>query len=317
LKQVALWGPADHSSEADETQLAARIAALGFAPLALPRDAPPPAGASVVVVNTKRPVRRAAIDAMPRLEAIVTTTSGYEHVDVAHAAERGIAVARCPVARRDAVVETTLAMGLALVRRLPETTREIAAGAWTRQRLNTRSMPSIRGLEVLVVGHGVIGRRAAAAWRALGAAVTACDPADPDLPPLDAVIDRARILTLHCSLTPSSRRLLDRDRLARLPRGAIVINTARGECVDLEALLAAARSGAIGGVGLDVFEPEPPAASDFRDLRNALLLPHSAGYFDGLAAALRDEVVAALQAFAAGETIPTRVERGELPMDGA
>lgn len=305
MTRVLLWGPSEHATENDEARLVARLAALGCSVERRDRGAAPDSAAAIVVVNTKRSIGREQLAAMPSLRFVITTTSGFDHVDLDACATSGVAAIRCPLARRDAVVETTLAMGLALLRRLPELTRDARDGRWVRAEVKTRSLPSIRGLVVGIVGHGVIGSRAAEAWRALGATVLATDPAIAGLAPLEDVLARSALLTLHCSRTPSSERLLSAPAIATLKPGAIVLNTARGECVDLPALLSALDRGALGGIGLDVFAQEPPPElSAIAARANVIVTPHSAGYFDGLARAVEDEVVATIAAIRAGTPPP-------------
>lgn len=308
MKQIALWGSSEHSSETDDSRLAARIEALGLVVERLPRGAPPPRHAHAIVINTKQDVREAELAAMPQLELVITTTSGYDHIDLDRARSRGVTVVRCPLARRDAVAETSLAMGLALLRRVPEWTAYARRGQWVRTEVKQRRMPSIRDIHVGVVGLGVIGSVAIARWRELGAHVVASDPLHPRLPSTSELLERVDILTLHCSLTETSRNLLNAESIRRMKRGAIVLNTARGECVDVGALADGVRSGHLGGLGLDVFSKEPPAELvELATLDNVLLSPHSAGYFDGLNAAIDDEVVATLAAHLAERPLPGRV----------
>lgn len=308
MKHIALWGSSEHSSETDDSRLAARIESLGLVVERLPRGAPPPRHAHAIVINTKQDVCEAELAAMPQLELVITTTSGYDHIDLDRARARGVTVARCPLARRDAVAETSLAMGLALLRRVPEWTAHARRGNWVRSEVKQRRMPAIRDITVGVVGLGVIGSVAIARWRELGAHVVASDPLHPRLPTTGELLERVDILTLHCSLTETSRNLLNSESIQRMKRGAIVLNTARGECVDVHALADGLRSGQLGGLGLDVFTPEPPPELvDLATLDNVLLSPHSAGYFDGLNAAIDDEVVATLAAHLAKRPLPGRV----------
>ncbi len=307
--KCALLGPSEHATDAEQAQLAERLAALGFAVEARDLGAPPPAGAAVAVVNSKTRVDAAAFAAMPALRLVVTTTSGYDHVDLVEAGRLGVAVARCPLARRDAVVDAALGMGLALLRRLPALARAAQQGRWTRAAVKDSPAPLVRGLTAGVFGYGVIGQSAAAAWRALGARVLVADPAHPNLDAPERLLEESTLVTLHCSLTASSRRMIGRAALARLRPGAILINTARGECVDLDALLAASQ---LGGFGLDVFDQEPcPRLAELAARENVLLTPHSAGYHDGLGRALNDEVLATLEAWLRGAPLPHEVTAGQ------
>lgn len=304
MTQVGLWGPSEHSTEMDDARLVKRLEDVGCRVDLRPRTAAAPAAAEIVVVNTKRSIGRDELAAMPALSAVITTTSGFDHIDLNACAARQVKVIRCPLARRDSVVETTLAMGLALLRRLPELTDDARSDRWVRTEVKQRSIPSIRGLGVGIIGHGVIGSRAEAAWRALGANVLSCDPAISGLASYHDVLTHAQVLTLHCSLSPSSERMLDAAAIARMRKKTIVLNTARGECIDLAALVEALDDGRLGGLGLDVFTPEPPLnLATLASRRNVIVTPHSAGYFDGLARAVEDEVVDTIAAIRAGSPL--------------
>jgi len=288
--RAVVFGAADHVTAQERDELLRRLGALGFEVGFTERESGPPRAADVVIVNSSVPVGKAQLDAMPDLTLLITTTSGFDHIDLEVARERGIRVERCPLARRDAVVEVSVAMGLSLLRRLPRLARHAARGEWMRRDVKNMDMPLVRDLCVGVFGNGVIGRHAAAVWRALGAEVLVCDPAFSDLDAKEEVLARARLVTLHCSLTPTSRNLIGADAASRMPRGAVLVNTARGECVDLDAVLAADR---LGGLGLDVFCPEPyPNLTALSERDDVILTPHSAGYHSGLGAAIASEVEA-------------------------
>jgi D-3-phosphoglycerate dehydrogenase / 2-oxoglutarate reductase len=258
-------------------------------------------GATILVLDSKLRVDRALLESADRLRLIVTTTSGHDHIDVAEAAHRGIRVARCPLARRDAVVATSIAMGLGFARDLRWLHEQAREGRWARQALPSRRMTIPSDLTVGVVGHGVIGAHAVGAWQSMGARVVISDPKHPEhVAPLE-LARRSDIVTLHCSLTPTSRGLVDREFVAAMPRGGILINTARGECVDLDALLPADH---LGGIGLDVFPEEPwPDLQTLAALPHVALTPHAAGYYDGLGRAVGLEVVATVRAWLMGEGV--------------
>lgn len=307
--KCALLGPSEHLTAAEQAELERRLAALGFSVASLGRGVPAPADAAVAVVNSKTRLGAAEFAAMPALRLVVTTTSGYDHVDLGEARRRGAAVGRCPLARREAVVDAALGMGISLLRRLPALSRATGSGRWTRAAVKESPTPLVRGLTVGVFGCGVIGQSAISAWKALGARVLAADPARTDLDAPERLLEESQLVTLHCSLTASSRGLIDGAALARMRPGAILINTARGECVDLDDLLAAPH---LGGFGLDVFEQEPcPRLAELAARENVLLTPHSAGYHDGLGRALNEEVLATLAAWLRGAPLPHEVLAGQ------
>jgi phosphoglycerate dehydrogenase-like enzyme len=173
---VALWGPSDHVATAEADALRDRLAALDLIVSHVGADAAPNAETQVVIVNSKMQVGAKAFDWLKDLKLVVTTTSGYDHIDLAAARQRGIRVARCARSRRDAVVDTSLAMATALLRRLPLTTAAAAGGRWMRAEVKAWPVPLFSTLTVGILGQGVIGRRASEVWQALGATVLASDP---------------------------------------------------------------------------------------------------------------------------------------------
>ena len=120
---------------------------------------------------------------------------------------------------------------------------------------------------------------------------------------LHTVFARSTVLTLHCELTPATRGLLDARAIATLPRGAVLVNTARGALVDVDAAMSALREGHLAGVGLDVFPAEPAPLAALRHPR-AILTPHAAGWHPALGARVTEGIEAALRALHAGEAVP-------------
>jgi phosphoglycerate dehydrogenase-like enzyme len=302
---LLLWGQSSYETDADMKARKEAARSLGFDPTLSIAPAPPVEPATVLVVNSKMRVDDALLTLAPALRLVVTTTSGYDHIDLESAKRKGVAVARCPLARRDAVIETSLAMGLALLRQMPWAQSRARAGVWARGELPSRAVGSVQGLRVGVIGGGVIGSKAANVWSALGAAVTVADPAFSVSPSSRDVIVSSDLVTLHCSLTESSRRLIDGNLAERMRPGVIILNTARGNCLDLEPLLESQR---IGGLGLDVFPQEPwPGLAELAHRNDVLISPHSAGYYDGLTDAVTRELHETLRAWRRGEELPYRL----------
>lgn len=237
-----------------------------------------------------------------RCRLVLTTTSGFDHVDVHALRAAGIACARMPLVRRDAVVQTTLGMILSLTRRFGLLDHAAAEGRWARAEL-----PAIGAVNLGTVGvvgaAGVIGSRVCAVLDALGARVLRCDPALSDGVPLAALLAASDVVTLHCALDDHNARLIDGLALARMRPGAVLVNTARGRLVDLEAALRAVHDGRLGGLGLDVFPREP---ADLVALRGArvIVTPHAAGWHPGLGDAVADGVRVAVEALVNEATIP-------------
>jgi len=302
--KVLRWGRSAYETDEALALEVAGLSALGCEVAHHAGRTLPETDAQVLVTTSKVQVDAAALSRAPNLALVLTTTSGHEHLDGAAAKARGVALARSPLARRDAVVDTALAMGLSLLRGVPGLQRRAEAGFWARAELPARRMRLIRGLKVGVVGYGVIGRAAVAAWSALGASVSWSDPAvdEPGGLSWERLRAESELITLHCSLTKSSRGMVDAAALAAMRPGAILLNTARGGLVELEALATCTH---LGGVGLDVFPQEPPPGlAGLAGRENTLILPHAAGYHEGLGEAVAREVVETVRAWISGEGLP-------------
>lgn len=234
-----------------------------------------------VLVRGSRPITARVLQAAPALKIIAKNGAGIDSVDLQEAARRGIAVAVAAGANADAVAEHAIALMLSLVRELPRLDRTVRAGGWEGTGWQGRDF---RGSVLGLVGYGAIGRGTARLAAALGAQVLvfrrgggAADgfAVERDL---DALLARADIVSLHCPLTEQTRGLMNAARFARMKKGALLVNTARGAVVDEAALVEALQDGQLGGAGLDTFETEPlRAGSALREWRNVILTPHVAG----------------------------------------
>jgi D-3-phosphoglycerate dehydrogenase len=221
------------------------------------------------------------MDASARLRVISKHGVGIDTIDTAAAAERGIAVKAAVGANADAVAEHTWALILACAKGVPQLNDRMHDGHWDKA---THKSLELKGRTLGLVGLGAIGRRAAQVGVAMGMRVIAFDPFASEVPggvevtSLDAVIEEAHILSLHCPLTPENRRMINADTISRMRDGAILVNTARGGLVDEAALLAAIASGKLRSAGLDSFETEPLAGEHaFRGVANVVLTPHIGG----------------------------------------
>jgi D-3-phosphoglycerate dehydrogenase / 2-oxoglutarate reductase len=231
-------------------------------------------------------VDAAMLDRLPNLRVLARTGVGVERVDVAEATRRGIAVVVTPGAGTHAVAEGALAMILHLVKRLGVTTDCVARGRWSER--GGISVGDLEGATIGIVGYGRIGRRVGSLAQAFGMTVLAHDPylaQDADLGRADAVevvgLDdlrcRSQIVTLHLPLTPQTHHLVDADFLAAMPAGSILVNCGRGGLLDLDAAARALADGRLAGLGLDVFDPEPPAHHPVFDRPDVVLSPHLMG----------------------------------------
>lgn len=217
------------------------------------------------------------LDAAPELRVVSRFGVGVDTVDLDAARARGVAVTNTPGANADAVAELALALLFALARDLPRAHAETRAGGW-HQRIGWE----LGGKTLGVVGMGAIGRALAPRARALGLRVLAHDPYVESVPDgverrdLDALLAESDAVTLHAALTPETRHLLNAERLARMKRSAVLINTARGALVDEVALHAALVEGRLAGAALDAFESEPPHGSPLLALDRVIVSPHAA-----------------------------------------
>ena len=276
----------------------------GVETIAMAGPSAPLEDADVLVVPSTVRVDRAAAARLRRCTLVITTTSGFDHVDVEALGTRRIACARLPLARRDAVVETTLGMMLSLTRRLGRFQQAALDGRWERKNLADYGA-SLLGT-VGIVGVGVIGSRMATVLEALGARVLRCDPLLPAGVALGRLLDESHVVTLHCELTAASRGMIGKDEIRRLRRGAVVLNTARGALLDVEAAAAAVRAGHLAGLGLDVFPEEPADLEHYAEPR-ILVTPHAAGWHPALGMKIAEGVATALRAHLDGREIPYRV----------
>lgn len=263
---------------------------------------------------------RAFLTISPHLRLVAKYTIGVDDVDLEVATELGILVTHSPTeANWGGVAEGALAMILAMLKRVRERDRHVKAGGWREPPIYGtylgRRGDGYEGITVGIVGLGRAGGRVAELLRPWNLRVLAADPyvapeefarhgvERVDLEPL---LRAADVVTLHCNLTPETRGLLDRRRLALMKPTALLVNTARGSVVDLEALCAALEAGALAGAALDVLPEEPPSP-DSRILSfgdRVLLAPH---------------MIAANQGGTLGAAVPWATDavlaalRGELP----
>jgi len=239
--------------------------------------------ADVLIVRGAR-VGAGTLARAPRLRAIARTGAGYDNLDVDAATKHGIPIVYAPGVGSGPVAEGTVALMLAAAKRLRQLDQVVRQGAWAA-RYDATAI-DIEGTCLGVVGLGAIGRRVARLCGALGMSVIAHDPAidarrDPEfeLVPLDQLVARADVITLHCGLNEQTRGMINRAFLARVKAGAILVNVARGQIVESEEVLAEAlESGRLAAVALDVFPSEPPDARHrlYAD-RRVVCTPHSVG----------------------------------------
>jgi D-3-phosphoglycerate dehydrogenase len=229
-----------------------------------------------LVVRSRTKVNAALLARMPALKIIARAGVGVDNIDMAAATAAGVRVVNAPTAASVSVAELTVALYLLLVRELVGPITDTRAGGWKR---GTHGH-ELSGRTVGFLGYGRIAREVAARARAFGMTPLAYDPflqSTPDdtpLLPLDELLARSDIVSVHAALTPENRHLLDAARLGRMKKGAWLVNVARGALVDETALLAALNEGRLGGAALDVFEVEPPTRTELLQHPRVLPTPH-------------------------------------------
>jgi glyoxylate reductase len=218
-------------------------------------------------------VDAALIERAPRLRAIANSAVGHENVDLAAAAARGIAVGNTPDVLTGATADLTLALLLAAARQLPQSARAVRDGVWRTWDPKGWLGLELDGATLGIVGMGRIGQAVKRRAEAFGMEVV--HHGRRDGVPLEQLLERSDVVSLHAPLTPETRHLIDAAALARMKPAAILVNTARGGLVDTDALTAALEGGQIAGAALDVTDPEPlPAGHPLLQSSRALVVPH-------------------------------------------
>jgi D-3-phosphoglycerate dehydrogenase len=206
------------------------------------------------------------IAAGPKVKIIARTGVGYDAVDVAAASARGIAVTIAPGTNQESVAEQAFGLLLALKRKVAYYDRVIRVGGWERG-----AVEPVRGLTLGLVGMGRIGRAMVPRALAFGMNVIAFDPVhDPEFDLkhgiqrklFEEMLAESDVLSLHLPATPETRQIINKETIARMKPGAVLLNTSRGSLVAEADLLDALNSGHLSGAGLDVFDPEPPLPSN-------------------------------------------------------
>lgn len=234
-----------------------------------------------VIITQMAPLTRRVLDAADALNLVIVTRGGPVNVNLAAAAERGIEVRTTPGRNAVAAAEHTIALMLAALRFLPETHASVLAGQWRSDLYALDAVGTeLSGTTVGLLGYGAIGQRVARILRAFEATVIVHDPYAQDVESvgLDELFARSAVLSLHARLTDETRGVVDATRIGRLPRGAVLVNTARGGLVDYPAVAAALQSGQLGAAAFDVYDAEPlPLDSPLRTAPHVVLTPHLAG----------------------------------------
>ena len=258
----------------------------------------------------------------PHLKVVANYAVGVNNVDLEAARTCGVWVTNTPDVLTGATADLTWALILAVARRVVEGDLLVRTGTFTGWRPDVLLGAGLQGKTLGVVGMGRIGR--AVALRAAGfgmrvryTSLEALPPSDPMdaeyVADIERLLPHVDVLTLHCPLTAQTRNLMNGRRLRLLPKGALLINTSRGEVVDEAALVAALEGGHLGGAGLDVYEAEPQVHPGLLGRSDVVLLPHLGSATREARAAMADLAVENVLAVLAGAVPPTPAIRPLVP----
>jgi phosphoglycerate dehydrogenase-like enzyme len=240
-------------------------------------------GVRVILTRGRGRISAATYDEFPDLVVVGRCGAGLDNIDVETATSRGIAVVHAPGATTAAVSEHAVLLMLGLARHVTRLDAAVKDGRWSVR--DAYIGTEMRGKRLGVVGLGAIGRRVAELGRALDMDVVFWSPSSRDdvleWCELDDTLATSDVVQLCIALTPATRHLIDERRLGLMLPAALLVNTSRGAVVDQAALRSALVAGRIGGYAADVWDPEPPPAGDFAEIRDRLLVtPHVAAITD-------------------------------------
>jgi glycerate dehydrogenase len=242
-------------------------------------------GADVAITN-KVVLDAATLAACPQLKLILVAATGTNNVDLVAARAQGISVCNCQAYGTQSVAQHTFMLLLALAGSLPDYQSSVTAGRWQQAKqfcLLDYPIIELHGKTIGLLGHGELGQAVGRLAQAFGMQVLLGQlpgrPPRADRLPLDALLPRVDVLSLHCPLTEDTRHLLGAAQLATMKPGAFLLNTARGGLVDEQALADTLRAGHLGGAAFDVLSVEPPNASNpllAADIPRLIMTPHCA-----------------------------------------
>ena len=262
-------------------------------------------------------------NANPNMRLIANFGNGVDHIDLAGARQRGITVTNTPGVLTEDTADMTMALILAVPRRVIEGARVLQDGKWQGWSPTWMLGRRIWGKRLGIVGMGRIGSAVARRAKAFGLAIhyhnrrRVAEEVETELEAtywesLDQMLARMDIVSINCPHTPATYHLLSARRLELLPRHAYIVNTARGEIIDENALTRKLRKGELAGVGLDVFEHEPAVNPKLLELPNVVLLPHMASATIEGRLDMGEKVLINIKTFADGHTPPDRVLPSQL-----
>lgn len=249
-----------------------------------PEFAPRAASFDALVTTISDRVDAAVLDRCPNVRVVANVAVGFDNIDVRACASRGVTVTNTPGVLTEATADLAFGLLIAAARRIGEGERILRRGAFEGWTPSYALGVAVHGATLGIVGFGRIGQAMARRGRGFGMHLVYADreraPAEVERAlqvrhlPVDELFATVDFVSLHCPLNAETRGLVSAARLARMKRSAVLVNTARGGCVDEAALAAALREGRIAGAGLDVFEHEPRVHPELLALENVVLTPH-------------------------------------------
>ena len=270
-----------------------------------------------IIPLVSQAVGEAEMARLPALQVVANYGVGYDNIDLASAARRGVVVTNTPDVLTDATADLTLALLLAATRRLREGLDLARSGEWAGWHPTQLLGMGLQGRTLGILGAGRIGVATARRATAFGMDIAYWDrAASPEMErdaggrrieDLESLLAMADVVSVHLPLNPQTTGLLDAARLAHMKPGSVLVNTARGAVVDQDAVADALRSGYLAAAGLDVFENEPEIPAELRELPNCIMLPHLGSATHETRQAMWDLAAANARAVLAGHEPPTRV----------
>jgi len=264
-------------------------------------------GADVLLVQWA-PVTRRVLEALPNVRCIVRYGVGVNNFDLEAAKDLGVTAANVPDFCVEEVSDHAMAMILSLCRRIPQDHHQIVDGGWGVNQF--RPIPGLSDLTLGLVSFGKIAERVVEKAKVFGFRIIAFDPYLPapvfeekgvESVDWDALLTSSDVVSLHCPLIAETTHLINRETIAKMKPGVILVNTSRGPVVNEADLVSALKSGQIGGAGLDVFEEEPlPTASPLRDFSNVILTSHAASVSEKAVEMLQTKAAEAARDFLLG-----------------
>jgi lactate dehydrogenase-like 2-hydroxyacid dehydrogenase len=268
-------------------------------------------GIRAMITAGGTPLGAPIMDSLPALKAIVCYGTGYDGIDLAAAAQRGIAVGNSPAANSCAVADLAMTLMLAVTRRLLPADEYVRSGNWSSAKPSPlmRPQPGNPGRRVGVYGMGAIGRKIAARAAAFDMDVAYHSRSRHEVPwryvaTLEELVEWCSVLMIAVRAGADTHHAIGADMLRKLGPEGYLVNIARGSVIDQQALIAALADNTIAGAGLDVYEKEPHAPDALTKFPNVVLTPHIGGHTLESHTAMQDCVMANLDAFFAGKPLP-------------